>query len=171
MRRMRNVFGVLIVTVLAFAAARPAPVGGGAVLEANRRLLSALDAGDEAALARSLDVQRSGLTWTSDGTSEGKWGEARDFDLSLTDESGRAFATQSAERGAATLRQWAGEKATTRILRAWSDCGAEKIGFCSYDLERKRGDDVRRYRATALARIDPEMKAWRVWLLHISPLP
>lgn len=171
MRRARTLIGVLAVGILGLAAARVWPAGGGAVIEANRQLFRALDSGDEGALARALAAQPSGLTWTEDGTDEGQWGKARDFDLALTDERGRAFTAQTTERGVAALREWAGAGATTRMLRAWSDCGAREIGFCAFELERKRGDEVRRYRATSLARLDPDQKGWRLWLLHVSPLP
>jgi hypothetical protein len=171
MKRILAGCGVLLATVLGLAAARSAPFGGGAVLQANRSLLKALDAGDEAALARTFGAETSGLTWMDDGSDEGQWGKSRDFDLSLTDERGRSFATQSADRGAATLREWAGEKATTRIVRAWGDCGSEKLGFATYELERKRGDKVQRFHATSLASYDRAAEGWRVWLLHVSPTP
>ena len=156
---LKFLVGACSAGALAFAYVPPAPLAGsaagpGAVLELQRNLAAALDAGSREEVEKLVD------------------GQARAF--FLVDADGRAARYADREAALAAFPHWLddGEGGwTTKILGAEADCPSGELSYVCATLERTRGAGdalvVRRYRSTALVRWKDG--AMRLFHWHVSP--
>lgn len=155
---------LLVGTGAALAAAmRPAPpIGPGAVIEMQRELFAAIDAGDtERALAflhEDMHMQRS-------------WGK-RPCTLFLPESGEGTTTARDHAQSRAALRRFVeeGKGWKTEVTEATADCSSEDVSWAVLELTRRReveGREVeRRLRATALVTYDD---GWKLTHWHVSP--
>lgn len=147
-------FAALPITA-ALLASRPAPVGGGAVVEAHRELFACLDRGDVAAASKYFTTSKVGLSVDA----EGGFGDSP---------GSLYFVPEGAEHPARTMAErFAG--GTTRIVRGWSDCPNKELSWAALELEHTpREGAPQRWHSSALVRF--EESGIRLWYWHLSPV-
>jgi hypothetical protein len=144
------------------------PPGPGAVLAMHEELFRALDQGNAQAVRAFLVDQPAGAAWSR----ADDWGAGLGFLAWAADPKGKPLAAEALDEGARTLGAWVVPGASTRVVRAWTDCHSAELSFAALELERsvKEGDEVRteRWRSTSLVSYSTSEGRWRLWQIHLS---
>lgn len=157
MKRALVAFALLCTALplCALLASRPAPLGGGAVVDAHRALFACLDRGDGAAAAKFFTTSQAGMSVDRAGGYGNSPGSL-------------FFVPGGAEDPARTMAErFAG--GTTRIVRGWSDCPQKDLSWAALELEHTpREGTPQRWHSTGLVRLEKE--GVRLWYWHLSPV-